>query len=344
MTALPRVRSHEIMDYRRCPMKWYWHWRMGLVPKAVSFGALDLGTWVHTGFQNWYGLGVQRNGVLRERFAETAAEAIAEAKAAGAPDYQLERADELAALGEAMMEGYTARYGNDEKVHVLAVEPPLHFTIPNYHDAAVGPERVLYLFKPDMVYRDLSNGGAWLMENKTAASIRTEHLPIDGQARPYGVFAARALTKLGIIKHESDFKGIMYNYLRKAVPDARPINEKGLSLNKNGTVSARQPAASFLRKPVILTRKAKVRALERLRSDTMEVAIMAEVIRSDPSTAARLPKTPHHSCPKFCDYFTMCVEDENGNDTTQLRRALFTRVNPYTYPETTDERATFEMG
>jgi len=340
---IPRVRSHEIMDYKRCPTKWYWHWRMGLVPTAVSFGALDLGTWVHEAFATWYQPGLRRQGDLRDLLADAAQSAMIEAKRAGAPDYQLEKADQLAALGEAMMVGYTDHYGDDPTVEVLATELPLDFIIPGY-EAWPGVPRVRYMFKPDMVYRDLLNGGAWLMENKTAASIRTEHLPIDGQARPYGVFAARALTKLGIIADPSEFKGIMYNYLRKAVPDARPVNDKGQALNKNGTVSAKQPAASFLRKPVILTRKAKVRTLERLRADAVEVAGMAAMIRADPAAAERLSITPHHSCPKFCDYFTMCVERENGNDITQLRRSMFKRVDPYAYPETTDEHATFEMG
>ena len=47
MVNLPVIRSGERMCFKRCQKKWYWEWRRGLVPRNKTFGALDLGTWMH---------------------------------------------------------------------------------------------------------------------------------------------------------------------------------------------------------------------------------------------------------------------------------------------------------
>lgn len=338
--TLPLVRSHERMDHKRCPTKWFWKWRKGYVPKAVSFGPLDLGTWAHYAFEHWYGLGYTRHGDLVDHFRLTALAAIDKAIAANAPGYVIERAEELLALGEAMMIAYQRFYGKDKDIYVLGVEVPLEFTIP---DPDTGEVIAIHRLKPDMVYADRSRD-VWLMENKTAAQIRTGHLVIDDQARPYGAMAERALRKLGIIPASATFKGIMYNFIRKALPDERETNAEGKALNKNGTVSKRQPAPLFLRYPVTLTRPAKIRSLQRIRDETIEITTLTRLLRNDPSAWRRLGKTPHGSCEKFCQFFAMCVADEQGTDIADMERNMFVRQDPYIYEETTDIPASFEMG
>src|SRR5688572_22516499 len=249
MSQLELVRSHERMDIKRCPTKWYWKWRKGLIPKAKNFGPLELGTWAHYAFEHWYALGYKRNGDLVEHFRLAVEMAIQQAIESGAPEYVLDKAEELAALGEAMMVAYQRFYGKDRDIYVLAVEIPLEFTISDRSGNVIAVHRL----KPDLVYRD-RNRDVWLLENKTAAQIRTEHLVIDDQARPYGVMAESALRKLGYFGAKAEFKGIMYNFIRKALPDEREMNEKGQYLNKDGSVSKRQPTPLLLRHPVKLTR------------------------------------------------------------------------------------------
>lgn len=339
---LPLVRSHERMDYKRCPTKWYWKWRLGLVPKAKSFGALDLGTWVHYALQLWYGLGYKRNGSLVEHFRAAVDAAISEAVKAQAPLWVIDQAEELAALGEAMMIAYEKFYGKDKSIYVLAVEIPLEFTISDLEGNVVAVHRL----KPDMVYTDSrwGKGGVWLMENKTATQIRTEHLVIDDQARPYGAMAERALRQLDIIPKSAPWEGIMYNFIRKALPDEREMNAEGKYLNKNGTVSKRQPAAMFLRHPVKMPRLARVRALQRIRLETVEITAMTEAVRAKRINPASLGKTPHSSCAKTCQFFTMCVADEQGTDIRDMRNTMYVRQDPYIYEDTTDIPIGFEMG
>lgn len=327
------VRSHERMDYKRCPTKWYFHWRLGLVSKTKTFGALDLGTWMHNGLADWYQEGTSRGGILAELVAHHSGVAITSAEREGATEAQLEKAEELQALALAMSDAYQTHYGGDLGVRVISAELPLEFTFPG---------SVLHRLKPDLVYVDL-NDDVWLMEHKTAASIRTEHLVLDDQARPYGAMAARSLERLGLLRGRR-FKGIMYNFMRKALPDEREANEKGQYLNKNGTVSKRQPPPLFVRHPVTMTKEGRRVTLERIRRETTEIVDVTRQLRTKRLDPLDLPKTPHRSCPRFCDYFTICHMQENGVDTQDFRKAQYIRQDPYLYDEdSTEDRATFEM-
>jgi hypothetical protein len=342
MPALPQIRGNERMDYKRCQHKWYWRWRRGLVPKAVRFGALDLGNWVHDGLAGWYGSdigGRKRVGNLAEHVTNAAQMAVESAMSQGAPDYVLDEASELTALAEAMAQGYERHYGRDPDVYVLATEIPLEVVITDYDDKPV----VLHKLKPDLVFSNVH--GVWLMEHKTAGQIVTGHLPLDDQARPYGSMAERALRKIGLIGDHQEFKGIMYNFLRKAFPDERERNAEGKALNKNGTVSKRQPAANFLRHPSKLTKLSKAKTLRRVRLESVEIAGVAEALRSGRVTHNELHKTPTKGCERFCEFFSICKMDEEGTDTAHAERLMFTRRDPYVYDEdnpTTEEHKGFE--
>lgn len=335
---LAQLRGNERMDYKRCQWKWYQRWRRGLVPRAVRFGALDLGNWIHEGLALWYADGWNRIGSLAEHVTNAAVKATVSAEASGAPEYVLDEAAELTALAEAMAQGYEKHWENDD-VYVLGSEIPLTFTIPDYD----GTPLVVNKLKPDLVYRD--RWGVWLMEHKTAGQIVTDHLPLDDQARPYGAMAERALRKAGIIRANDEFMGIMYNFLRKAFPDDRMTDASGKALNKNGTVSKRQPATNFLRFPVKMTHAMKRITLHRVRSEAVEIAHTAELLRTGKIKRQALHKTPTKGCARFCEFFAICKMDEEGSDTRNAEETMFTRRDPYLYDEenpTTEEHAGFE--
>lgn len=297
---------------------------------------------MHKALQWFYTSPQGLQGTLADWFTIACRDAIAEAHKAKVSAYLIDQAAEISELGLAMAEAYDVRYGLDSDVNVLAAEIPLEFRITD----PAGKLVAIHKLKPDLVYRD-QHGDVWLMEHKTAASIRTEHLVIDDQARPYVAMAGRALVNAGVIKDPEQFKGVMYNFLRKAVPDSRPMNEKGEYLNKNGSVSKQQPPPYFVRHPVVLTRPAKRRALERLQSEAMLVTGIAQDLRNKTIDPLYLPKTPHASCPRFCQYFAMCVVEEQGGDIREMQRSMYAQVNPYTYDEenpNTDVPISFEMG
>lgn len=338
--AIPVVRSHERIDFKRCQKMWYWRWRRGLVPVNQRFGALDLGTWMHSALEHWYGLGTRRNGTPQEHFLAVSSAAIRQAQSltTGIPDRILSSAFNLQELGMQMCQGYLDYYATDPEVAVLATEIPLEFSLPSRTGKGI---IATYKLKPDMVYRD-PNGHIWLMETKTATTIRTEHLRLDDQARPYAAMAARSLLRVGLIKRPEEFRGITYNFLRKAKPDLRERNADGMCLNKGGDVSKRQPPPFFVREPIPMLTAARRIALIRARNDTEAIVATSAALRTGVTEPFDLRKTPHHSCPKFCDYFSICTAEESGADITALTKSRFRVEDPYAYGETTDDRPTFE--
>lgn len=351
MIQLTSVRAGERSRYKRCPKAWYWAWRKGLVPRAHRFGALELGTWMHAALANWYMLpGKKRGGKdhppLWLLFEPVAQSAIVWAKEDGAPDHLIEKAEELAELGRAMAHAYEEEYGSDPDVEVITAEIPLDFTLQmelNPKTGAWEPSAV-HRLKPDLVYADPA-GDIWLMEHKTAKSIRTEYLAINGQGRPYAAMAERALRKAGVLSKSDTVKGVMYNFLRKALPDQRAENDKGEKLNKDGSVSKSQPAALFQRYPLVLTRKQKMITLQRIVNETVEIQQVTTALKTGKLSHEDLKKTDHWSCPRTCEFWRMCVAEESGADISIMESTMYFRRNPYEYEEdTTDELISFEMG
>jgi len=323
--------------YKRCPKKWYWKYKLGLVPKAQIFGATDLGTWVHEALALWYQANAKDRMRLSlvELFSGIAGSALEWAKRDGAPDEQLEKGEELSLLGENMMQAYAYRYGNDASIHILAVEMPLQFEFP------LGIHRL----KPDAVYRD-GNGDNWLLEHKTTQSISTEYLSLDDQARPYGSMAELALKKVGILKRTDTLRGIMYNFMRKGFMDEREYDSEGYALNKNGTRSKRQPAPLLLRHPVFMSRKAKVITLKRVEREVMELTSLTNRLRAGQMDPMWIPKTPNKAC-KRCEFFKMCVMEEEGGDITDMRKGMYVKRDPLSYygdSDTIEESGDFDMG
>jgi hypothetical protein len=329
------------MDYKRCQKKWYWKWRKGLTPRHWNVGPLEFGTWVHEAFERWYGKpGLHRVGDLADHFSVIAHASIATAQRDDTvPERRIEKAFELLSLGEYMLDGYSRHYNRDEDVIVIQPEMPLEFTISNHSGQTIAVHRL----KPDLVFEDVTDGDVWLMENKTAATVRTGHLRLDDQARPYGAMTAFALTKLGVLKGRR-FKGIQYNFLRKALPDEREKNKEGKYLNQNGTVSKRQPPAYFVRYPVRMSTREKVLTLQRVQRETIEITDVATGLRAGSIPPSTLHKTPHGSCERTCQFFDMCVAEESGSDIRSMEKSMYVRQDPYTYGESTDEPAGFEMG
>lgn len=344
MTTLQPVRSGERGDWKRCKKRWYWAWKMGYVPRGKEFGALELGTWAHLALAKWYGEGTHRVGDLSEHLDNAAVIALQVASDEGAQERIIQQGNEIRLLGVEMMQAYQRRYGKDKNTIVLASEIPIEFTIPH---PDTGRPMAVHKLKPDLVFMDWPTQAVRLMEHKTAKTISTGHLVIDDQARPYGSMAERPLRRMGIISKGSDFRGITYNFMRKALPDSRPTNAQGKYLNKNGSVSKSQPPPYFVRHEVTMTKAAKTIALRRVQAESQEVVAMTKQLRQYPYLADTLSKTPHKSCERFCPFFAMCVAEEQGADITLMQETLFIRRDPYLYEEehpTANEHVGFEMG
>lgn len=338
-SVTPQVRGSERQLFKRCQWAWQQAYRFGLRPKRVK-DALWFGELVHISLAGWYRPGRRRGIHPAEAFAKLAEnESMRYLKTADATDEARATYTDMRDLGVAMLEGYVQLYGKDEQWEVLAPEQTFSLDIPFMEHWTDETREFLakYVGTYDLVFRDLATGWIWLGEHKTAKTIRTGHLKLDDQAGPYFATARQNLLKARLMRPNEHFKGIMYNFLRKALPDPRPVDKDGYSLNKDGSRSKVQPAKLFLRHPVNRTRAEQRSQLLRIQKDLtqMEMARRGEI---------PINKTTHWSCERFCDFFDLCTLHESSGNWKELRSIAYRVEDPYaSHRKSTDDVATFEF-
>lgn len=341
ISITPEARTSERQLYKRCPWAWHQAYRQGLRPKRVK-DALWFGEIVHISLAGWYrGPGLKRGPYPAETFQKlSAAEEMRFLKTTDATEEERAKYTDLRELGVAMLEGYVNLYGRDDSWHVISPEQTFSFNVPfpswwDYEEVREFMTR--YVGTYDLVYRDLVSDWIWLGEHKTAKTIRVDHLPLDDQAGPYFATARTSLIKQGLISPKDHFKGIMYNFLRKALPDPRPVDEQGYALNKDGSRSKVQPSPLFRRHPVPRTRAEQKSQLQRMQNDlaVMELARRGEI---------PITKTTHWSCARLCDFYDICRLHESSGNWKDLRSIGFRVEDPYAdHRKSTEEIGTFEL-
>jgi hypothetical protein len=294
---------------------------MGLKAKAKPADALWFGIGVHEALALWYEDGYDRGPIPSESF-EDWAEAETRFIKANFADHDRDWFDEpvyeeATELGVAMLDNYLNTYDDDPNWEVLAIEQPFEIEL-------VKDDEVAAIFKSrfDGAMINHRVGQIELMEHKTAGAIKTAHLALDDQAGAYVAVATIVLRDQGILGRREVIEGIRYNFLRKSMPDLRPRNAQGLALNKDDSVSKRQPAPPFLREFVDRTPREVNQQIRRL---TDEVTIMNKM------RSGELPitKTVTDMCP-YCPFFTMCVlHERGGNAYKEFMAAQYTVTNPY---------------
>lgn len=352
------MRTSERRDLKRCPQRWEWAWVYGLKPLRDK-NPLWFGSGVHIALAEWYQEGKKRGPHPaktwlaycedEERFIPTDYE-----------DDELKYAD-ARDLGEEMLVNYVDEYGKDEHWNVISTEQTFRTLVPDPRlpsgiKLSTKTALLRYLGTFDGVYRDSETGELWLMEHKTAAAIMTHHLPLDDQAGSYCWVATKVLRKQGLIKKNEEIQGVMYNFLRKASKDTRPVNAAGLRCNKpkkehyinqlgelvnpkmkldemeavaqkNGVVvlgdpSERQPSALFERIPALRSAGDRRMMLKRIQD---------EAIYKEKLLDGTVPvfKNPNRDCSWDCSFYRMCILHESGEDWEEYRDAMYKKVDPY---------------
>jgi Zierdtviridae exonuclease len=323
MDNLPLLRTSERISFKRCQQRWYWAWRMGLRGKGKPADALWFGTGVHIALAEWYcGPGKKRGPHPAETFALWAGEEINNIKAARPDEFGFEEEIWVEAhqLGTAMLDGYVKKYGKDPKWDVIAPEQTFQIDIPRRSGNGL---LATYAGTFDLVYRDLEDGLIKLGEHKTAKAISTAHLSLDDQAGGYWAVASHVLRDQGVLGPKEHIAEITYNFLRKALPDDRDEDAEGRKLNKDGTISKRQPSAYFHREPIERLPRERKQQIVKIQNE----AAWMETARRYPD---RLMKTPTTTCHWDCAFFDMCeLHDRGGDDYAEYMQAVYHQADPY---------------
>lgn len=227
-------------------------------------------------------------------------------------------------LGMSMLNNYVRTYGKDSAWVVIA--PEMQFQVVLLDKK--GNPYVRVLCKIDVVIRHKHTGRIALVEHKTAKSVRTDHLTLDDQAGTYLTFAPVHLESLGLLKPGEEIDTIIYNYLRKAVKDQRSQDDKGRYLNKDGSLSKKQPAPYLVRHPVPRSQQDKNNLVDRIRKQVWEIQKVRD---------GELPvyKSPSYRCPG-CKFFGLCELHETGADHQEYIKLSFKKRNPYEDYDTFD--------
>lgn len=250
-------------------------------------------------------------------------------------------------LGEAMLVGYVDHFKEQDREYlVLAVEQRFStpIRIPPNEPALVAPSPSIYVGTFDRILYHLPSRRLLFGDYKTTKTDPTKnaHLSLDEQAGAYFALgpdwlaheAPEALRKRIVEKaahlpaahrravEEFRFDGILYDFLKKALPDDRPVNDDGYALNVNGTVSKRQPGPLFGREMVYRDAGDRRRVLRRIYEDAKEIGKMRR-------GELAIKKSPDRFICIGCQFIDMCELHESEADWEAFRDGMYEDWDPY---------------
>lgn len=353
------LRTSERRAFKRCPQRWKWAYLDGLVSKETSH-ALWFGSGIHEALADYYQPGTKRGKDFVQVWEDWCDN--------GSGDGMYSPVNELGdayiesrELGIIMLLGHAAKWGDiDKKWDFIQPEMSFQVKIPLADGTYIEYDGTF-----DGVYVDGNDRKKIkLLENKTAKAISRNHLSLDDQGGSYWAVAQTILKHRGILTGRQNIDGIQYNYLRKAVPDERPMTPDGYYTNKPtkpqyATDAALQEASGLSE---FKLGRMKVSELEEL-AKSSGIVVLGEVSKSQPPPlferfyikrtanerrtqiqkikdealwmkAARegaLPiiKNPTNDCSWDCSFFAMCELHDQNVDWEQFRDQVFTVHDPY---------------
>lgn len=353
-----KIRTSERRCYKRCPQRWHWTYVRGLKAIRVA-NPLWFGQLIHIALAEWYRPGLKRG----PHPADTFEDAIKENRLIRVPkiDNEKDEVEYIQAknLGLNMLVNYVDFYGTDPQWYVIATERKFEYRIRKLNSSK-DKEKFTYTGTVDGIVQHVDTGMGRILEHKTAISINSDHLPLDDQAGSYWAVSKRILMDAGT---SLQMEGIEYNFLRKALKDNRPVNERGLRCNNPNKDDY---ARAFLKAGLerINTKKATINELEQIAAKNNIIVFGAEsknqpsplferfhVFRSveeratqlrrikieawfiEESRAGNIPlyKNPTHDCSWDCPFFRVCQLDEQGasDDVEDFIKATFRVGDPY---------------
>jgi hypothetical protein len=333
---VPLLRTSERASFNACPWQWDRSYNDRLTPQ-VEAPALRFGTLVHQALEARYPPGIKRGPKPAITFAKLFDKELRSVERQwGFRDADGEWAD-AKELGVAMLENYVRVYGKDEEWKVLASE--MTFRVPVYLPNERRP-LFYYVGTMDGVWESRMDKSILINDYKTTKTDPTKEaltkLVLDEQATAYWTWGVDYLINREILKPRQleHLNGMLYTFLYKAAPDDRPEDAQGRKLNKDGTLSQKQPVPRFHRELVYRDRDQQDNARERAIQQFLDM----EAIRHGNRPVYKTPglSYPSQQC-KACPFFDICELDEIGQPWQDVAKATMTEWDPYDAHEIQEE-------
>jgi PD-(D/E)XK nuclease superfamily len=333
------IRNSERQSYKRCNQQWAWNFGIltgtPIKPdeeaKALRFGDL-----VHQALAAYYKPGVKRGPHPTKTFLRLYEEQWEELGRMNMRADDEDKWTDAGEMGEEILNAYIEEYGErDKQFKVLASEQTFELLVKVPVSAM--PDELVQFFPTgykfyvvgttDGVWQDRSSGDIFFAEHKTAKAIDLAGLPMDEQAGTYWTFAPKWMWKHGLLPDGVYPTHILYNFLRKAIPDKRPQNEFGQYLNLDGKVSAKQPPPYFARQPIYRDEGDRESVHQRWIDEALEMDLKRRRILPVTKNPGPLYMPNCRGCP-FRD---PCELDETGaiDGSEAMIAALYKEWNPY---------------
>lgn len=329
------VRNSEVQTWKTCRWRWGWTYR-DQRQAAQSAGALRFGTLVHAALAAYYVPGTKRGPAPWQTFEKLYWEEAEVMQGRGFEVFSDDTWVDALELGAAMLHGYAERYAaEDEDYRVLSSEQTFQLPV-RAPELRVPLAATAFLTLPAFTFKAVGTfDGVWehrptgrliFKEFKTAKAIHLDGLPMDEQAGMYWTYGPKWLRRQGLLRPEDNLSHIMYTFLRKAKPDTTSKrNAEGHVLNKDGTVSARQPAPFFARVPVYRDAADRKNMHERVVQEARDLVL------------ARLGQLPLYKNPgmlhfpncRMCAVREACEVHETGGDWQAVLEQITVPWNPY---------------
>jgi hypothetical protein len=357
-TGVPLLRTSERNDFKRCPFLWEQTWLRGLRSRREPTWAW-FGTAIHKGLEARYPVGSKRGkvGDMHDAFDEALNQQERRIFTEGS-EVDPEAIVDGRSLGHAMLDGYVAEYGKDSHWQVLHTEQPFQIEVP--HPTNPNSPLVIYAGTWDLAVWDKVEKCFKIVDHKTRKSFPSNwaFYGINDQAGSYLWVAKEVLVFKGILKKKDSIEGLVFNALKKSMPDPRPINPAtGQACNKPtkqhyldalgysaaprgvtvetlaeqaedrgikvyGDPSSRQPMPLFHREEIPADSRKRVAQARKVQAEALA---MAEY------RAGRLPvfKVPTEECVR-CPIFEFCeLHDTDPEEAEEFAKVTMVTRDPY---------------
>jgi PD-(D/E)XK nuclease superfamily len=324
--AVMLLRNSERQTFKKCEHRWQWTYRDGREAREAAM-ALRFGDLIHRALAPYYKPGKKRGPHPAETFDRLYIEDAKRAEDEGFDVWSDEKWVNARDLGTRMLEGYVCRFAPEEDGRFQVISSEMTFQ----HLVRVPAGGSHFRFKVvgtfDGLWLDLETGRKFFKEFKTASAIKFDGLPLDEQASTYWTYGPRVLQRRGLLKPDELPTHILYTFLRKAAPDPEQrTDEQGRNLNKDGSVSKRQPAPFFARTPVYRDRGDRERQHARV---VQEAARIARARLGPDEANIKNPGPLHMPNCLGCPVRDACEIHETGGDWQPVLDAATKPWNPY---------------